>query len=77
MSTGGLVLLLSPAIQPHTFPCLNTMGKTIYIIDLVIFTLCSLAITYRFLAYKRTLTASPTHPTESLSQPQPSSAPRA
>lgn len=66
MSTGGIALLLSPATQPHTFPGLNTIGKTVYIIDLTIFTTLSLAIIYRFLRYRGTFTASLTHPTESL-----------
>lgn len=66
MSTGGLALLLSPAVQPHTFPGLNAIGKVVYIIDLIFFTLTTVSITYRFLRYRGTFVASLTHPTESL-----------
>lgn len=66
MSTGGLALLLSPATQPHSFHGLETIGKTVYIIDLVIFTTAATAIAYRFSRWGGTLTASLTHPTESL-----------
>ena len=66
MSTGGLALLLSPSTQPHVFPGLNTIGKTVYIFDLALFALLTCAITYRFIHYRHTLPASLTHPTESL-----------
>lgn len=66
MSTGGIALLLSPAVQPHSFPGLNTIGKVVYIFDLTIFTLVTLAISYRFLRWRNTLWDSLTHPTESL-----------
>lgn len=66
MATGGVALLLSPAVQPHTFPGLETIGKVVYIIDLAIFTTLATAISYRFLRWRGTFTASLTHPTESL-----------
>lgn len=66
MATGGLALLLSPKNQPHTFPGLNTIGKLVYIFDLIVFTLTCAAITYRFVRWPRTLRSSVTHPTESL-----------
>lgn len=66
MSTGGIALLLSPAVQPHTFTGLQTIGKIVYIIDLVIFVLITAAITYRFIRWPSTFIASLTHPTESL-----------
>jgi C4-dicarboxylate transporter/malic acid transport protein len=66
MATGGLSLLLSPSTQPHTFPGLFTIGKVVYVYDLVLFTLITAAMTYRFIRWPGTLTASLTHPTESL-----------
>ena len=66
MATGGLSLLLSPKNQPHSFTGLETIGKLVYVFDLVIFTLTSAAITYRFTRWPGTLKASLTHPTESL-----------
>lgn len=66
MATGGLSLLLAPETQPHPFDGLRTIGKVVYIIDLVIFTSCCLAISYRFLRWRGTFIGSLTHPTESL-----------
>ena len=66
MATGGLSLLLSPATQPHTFDGLRTVGKVVYIWDLVIFSIICIAITYRFIRWPGTLKSSITHPTESL-----------
>lgn len=66
MSTGGMALLLSPTVQPHTFTGLKTIGKIVYIFDLATFTTVSLAISYRFTRWRGTFTASLTHPTESL-----------
>lgn len=64
MSTGGLALLLSS--QPHTFTGLHTIGKVVYLFDLVVFTLVTAAITFRFWRYPKTLKNSLNHPTESL-----------
>jgi len=66
MATGGLALLLSPATQPHSFRGLQTIGKVVYVFDLVIFTLITIAITFRFIRYPGRLKSSLTHPTESL-----------
>ncbi|KAI1104766.1 voltage-dependent anion channel [Jackrogersella minutella] len=66
MSTGGLALLLAEQTQGFTFPGLQTIGKIVYIFDLVIFTLVTAAITYRFVKFPGTLKASITHPTEAL-----------
>ncbi|KAK5044864.1 hypothetical protein LTR84_010402 [Exophiala bonariae] len=66
MATGGISLLLSPKNQPHTFTGLETIGKVVYIWDLVVFSGVTLAITYRFVKWPYTLRTSLTHPTESL-----------
>ncbi|KAI1270613.1 voltage-dependent anion channel [Xylariaceae sp. FL1019] len=66
MATGGLALLLAEQTQGFTFHGLQTIGKVVYILDIVIFTLVSCAITYRFLKFPGTLTSSVTHPTEGL-----------
>ncbi|KAI1389922.1 voltage-dependent anion channel [Hypoxylon trugodes] len=66
MSTGGLSLLLAEDTQGFIFPGLQTIGKIVYIFDLVIFTLVTAAIFYRFNKYPGTLKASVTHPTEAL-----------
>ncbi|KAI1272466.1 voltage-dependent anion channel [Xylaria sp. FL0933] len=66
MSTGGLALLLAEATQGFTFRGLQTIGKVVYILDLVIFTLVVTAITYRFVKFPGTLKKSIVHPTEGL-----------
>lgn len=66
MSTGGLALLLAEQTQGFTFPGLQTIGKVVYIFDLIAFTLVTAAITYRFVKFPGTLKASITHPTEAL-----------
>ncbi|KAI0430707.1 voltage-dependent anion channel, partial [Xylaria sp. FL1042] len=66
MSTGGLALLLAEATQGFTFRGLQTIGKVVYILDLVIFTLVVTAITYRFVKFPGTLKKSIAHPTEGL-----------
>ena len=66
MSTGGLALLLAEQTQPHTFDGLQTIGKVVYIFDLLVFVLVTCAITYRFIKYPGTLRTSITHPTEGL-----------
>ncbi|KAI8945136.1 voltage-dependent anion channel [Xylaria longipes] len=66
MSTGGLALLLAEQTQGFTFRGLQTIGKLIYILDLVIFTLVASAITYRFVKFPGTLKKSIVHPTEGL-----------
>jgi C4-dicarboxylate transporter/malic acid transport protein len=64
MSTGGLALLLSS--QPHTFTGLHTIGKIVFLFDLLILVLITAAITFRFLHFPGTFKSSLTHPTESL-----------
>lgn len=66
MATGGLALLLSEENQGFTFHGLQTIGTVVYIFDLVIFSLVTAAITYRFVKYRGTLLRSVTHPTEAL-----------
>ncbi|KAI0143869.1 voltage-dependent anion channel [Hypoxylon sp. NC0597] len=66
MSTGGLALLLAEQTQGIIFPGLQTIGKVVYIFDLVAFTLVTAAIIYRFVKFPGTLKASVTHPTEAL-----------
>jgi C4-dicarboxylate transporter/malic acid transport protein len=66
MATGGIALLLHPSTQPHTFDGLLTIGKIVFILDLVIFTVITICISYRFATNAGTFTASLTHPTESL-----------
>ncbi|KAI1762886.1 voltage-dependent anion channel [Hypoxylon sp. FL1150] len=66
MATGGLALLLSESTQGFTFRGLQTIGTIVYIFDLVIFSLVTSAITYRFVKFPGTLRCSVTHPTESL-----------
>lgn len=66
MATGGLALLLHPDTQPHTFDGLLTIGKIIFVFDLVLFTVITICISYRFAKYPGTFRSSLTHPTESL-----------
>ncbi|KAI1159257.1 voltage-dependent anion channel [Nemania serpens] len=66
MSTGGLAVLLAEETQGYTFPGLQTIGKVVYVLDLVLFALVVAAITYRFAAYPGTLKKSVVHPTEGL-----------
>ncbi|KAI0538857.1 voltage-dependent anion channel [Xylaria digitata] len=66
MSTGGLALLLAEDAQGFKFRGLQAIGKFVYILDLVIFTLVASAITYRFVAFPGTLKKSIVHPTEGL-----------
>jgi C4-dicarboxylate transporter/malic acid transport protein len=67
MSTGGLTLLLGS--EPHAFHGLLTIGKIVYIFDLVLFVLVCSAITYRFIRFPGTFKHSLVHPTESLFVP--------
>lgn len=66
MSTGGMSLLISESTQPNTFYGQQTIGKVVYIFDLVMFTLITAAIITRFVKYKGTFLASLAHPTEGL-----------
>lgn len=66
MSTGGISLLISESTQPNTFYGQQTIGKVLYIFDLVLFTLITCALITRFIKYKGTFLASLAHPTEGL-----------
>lgn len=66
MSTGGITLLLSEDTQAFSFTGLQTIGKVVYIWDLVVFTTVTAAIIYRFTKFPGTLKASIKHPTEGL-----------
>jgi C4-dicarboxylate transporter/malic acid transport protein len=66
MATGGIALLLHPSTQPHTFVGLLTIGKIVFIFDIVLFLSITFCITYRFLTNPGTFRSSLTHPTESL-----------
>lgn len=66
MSTGGISLLISEGTQPNTFYGQQTIGKVLYIFDLVVFTLITAALITRFIKYKGTFMASLVHPTEGL-----------
>lgn len=64
MSTGGIALLLGS--QPHTFRSLRTIGKVVYIFDLVIFITIVALISLRFAREPTSFMRSVKHPTESL-----------
>lgn len=64
MSTGGVALLL--ADTPHRFPGLQTIGKVVYIFDLVLFLLLCAGISQRFIRDPLALRRSLDHPSESL-----------
>jgi tellurite resistance protein TehA-like permease len=51
--------------QPFYFTGLNTIGKVVFLIDLVLFLLLTLAITTRFILHPGSFTKSLHHPTES------------
>ncbi|RSL93692.1 hypothetical protein CEP52_013100 [Fusarium oligoseptatum] len=64
MSSGGLALLIH--VQPHQFTGLRIIGTVIYAANLAIFTLCCLAILFRFLFNPGDLTKSVTHHRETM-----------
>lgn len=64
MSVGGLALLLHST--PHQFDGLQTIGKVVFIIDIVIFVSLCAGITFRFCTRPGSLSLAITHPTESL-----------
>ncbi|KAH9892238.1 voltage-dependent anion channel-domain-containing protein [Xylariomycetidae sp. FL2044] len=63
MATGGLALLLSEQTQGFPFRGLQTIGKVVYVFDLVLFTTIACAITWY---WPGTLKSSVMHPTEGL-----------
>ncbi|WAO84784.1 Hypothetical protein NCS54_00200900 [Fusarium falciforme] len=64
MSSGGLALLIH--VQPHQFTGLRIIGTVIYAANLAIFTICCLAILFRFLFNPGDLTKSVTHHRETM-----------
>ncbi|KAH6654149.1 voltage-dependent anion channel [Truncatella angustata] len=66
MSTGGLSLLLAEQTQAFNFHGLQTIGKVVYLFDLVVFSTVTAAIIYRFIRFPGVFKASITHPTEGL-----------
>ncbi|KAK7193031.1 C4-dicarboxylate transporter/malic acid transporter [Paraphaeosphaeria sporulosa] len=64
MSTGGIANLLNA--QPNTFAGLTTIGKIIFIVFIVMLVFNFMMIATRFIQSPGALTASLTHPTESL-----------
>ncbi|KAK8049003.1 hypothetical protein PG994_010733 [Apiospora phragmitis] len=63
MSTGALASLLGQ--QPFTFPGLTTIGKIVFILDMVLFLTFSSLIAVRFALKRRAIVASLHHPSES------------
>ncbi|KAF1960913.1 C4-dicarboxylate transporter/malic acid transport protein-like protein [Byssothecium circinans] len=63
MSTGALTTLLGQ--QPFSFTGLKTIGKVFFILDLVLFLIFSICITYRFVKNRGSLIKSLHHPHES------------
>ena len=63
MSTGALATLLSQ--QPHTFTGLRTIGKIVFVIDLILFIAFSVLIALRFYLNKGSFKKSLHHPHES------------
>jgi C4-dicarboxylate transporter/malic acid transport protein len=66
MSTGGLSLLLSEQTQAYSFHGLQTIGKVVYVFDILLFIIVTAAIIYRFTRFPGTFKESITHPTEGL-----------
>ncbi|KAK3317488.1 voltage-dependent anion channel [Cercophora scortea] len=67
MSTSGIALII--ALTPHRFPGLSTIGLIIFLLDLLVFLLITVAILLRFILYSRTLRRAFTRPTEALFVP--------
>lgn len=64
MSTGGYATLLH--IQPHTFSGLQTIGKVVFLCNLVAFLVITTILTYRFCSQKKLFLRSLRNPTELL-----------
>lgn len=62
MSTGGLSLLIYA--QPHQFPGLRQIGLVVYIINIALFMLVTLALAARFFLFSGSFKQSVTHPRE-------------
>jgi tellurite resistance protein TehA-like permease len=63
MSTGAMATLLSQ--QPYTFDGLKTIGKIVFVLDLLLFLSFSILITVRFCLVRGALSRSLRHPHES------------
>lgn len=70
MATGGIATLLNG--QPNQFPGLKTIGKVVFIYDLVLFLAFTAMISARFILFRGTFSSAMTHPTESLFIASPS-----
>lgn len=64
MSTGALAVVLGNT--PNTFPGLMTIGKIVYILDVIMFVVFTAMMITRFCLVPRKLTASLHHPVEGL-----------
>jgi tellurite resistance protein TehA-like permease len=64
MSTGALAVVLGNT--PNTFTGLQTIGKIVFILDLVLFTLFNLLMLARFILVPRKILGSLHHPVEGL-----------
>ncbi|TEA14660.1 Malic acid transport protein [Colletotrichum sidae] len=64
MSTGGIALLL--AETPHRFKGLDTIGLVVFLLDIVLIFLITLALILRFSLFRKTPAKAITHPSESL-----------
>lgn len=64
MATGGIATLLNA--QPNTFTGLTTIGKVVFIYEIVLFLCFTAAISARFIMFQGTFTSAISHPTESL-----------
>lgn len=64
MATGGIATLLNA--QPYQFTGLKTIGKVVFIYDLVLFVAFTAMICTRFMMFRGTFMSALTHPTESL-----------
>ncbi|KAF1829439.1 hypothetical protein BDW02DRAFT_651345 [Decorospora gaudefroyi] len=64
MSTGSLAVVLGNT--PNTFTGLQTIGKIVFILDLVLFTLFNICMLIRFILVPRKLLGSLHHPVEGL-----------
>jgi tellurite resistance protein TehA-like permease len=64
MATGGVATLLNA--QPNQFTGLKTIGKVVFIYDLVLFVAFTALISARFIMFRGTFTSAIIHPTESL-----------
>ncbi|KAM0715739.1 hypothetical protein Q7P37_008253 [Cladosporium fusiforme] len=67
MATGGIATLLNA--QPNQFTGLKTIGKVVFIYDLVLFVAFTAMISARFIMFGGTFALAVTHPTESLFVP--------